>query len=227
MSKTLAALVVLFAVSSAALASPIPIEIVVNGNFDTVTTWSSLPIANCPPWTGMTGTINSYDVASVAEHTWYATTNSYNGLNGQRAQQNLTGVTADTQYTMSADLRAWTDDSGTTATAEVRLYFYNSSLGAGWQYLPEATVSYTASTSADIANFHHITAEFELPADFNLGSDRPVVALWGLTDGGIYSAGWAWDNVSLVGTTNVPEPATMAFLAAGGVGVLLRRRRRA
>jgi hypothetical protein len=136
-------------------------------------------------------------------------------------------MSANMHYEFSADLRAWTAGvGGQTATASIRLFTLNGDfpniVGGGWAY-SDTMISWTATTSGDIGNWHHETVSFDIPAGFNLGTAQGV-ALWGADSGTPNAAGWAFDNISLVASP-IPEPASMTAMLCGLAGALLLRRR--
>ena len=211
MVRILSVIVVLFAVNCWGVA---PGELVSDGGFGNSAGWNLLVQ---PPWVGYSAYTYydgpPYDFA----HIWYAQSGFSQGQNLQAAYEDIS-LRAGIHYILTGDLKAWTDDTpGIWATSQVRLALEDSSLGAGWQYYP-TDISYTATTSRDINNWHTISAEFDLAPGFNVGT-RQLITLWARTDGNYLQAAVRWDNISLV-----PEPATLALFGLGGLTLLRRKR---
>jgi hypothetical protein len=187
--------------------------------------WNLAPVS---PWvSGASQFLTYYDVPDTLGYGWWVQSLPNYGEYWQ-AQNKTTGpestgqflFTENTQYDLSAELKAWCDNSS-PATARARLYGFDA--GLGWTVLADAGV--TNYTADGINTWVTRTDTFMIGAGGFWAGKWGLVVIQSATDATGYGhVGARFDNISLT-TTLIPEPASLAMMVFGLAGVLLLRRR--
>ena len=150
-----------------------------------------------------TGTLRVYALDSDIGDGWGEDTITWSNAPGNDTGEANGVIADDTTWVCEFNWTAVPDDGdkvSATITVDSRLAFINDSLGDGGDDLVTFIVNFKESTG-DSTNVNFASKEYTPSGGGSPGDWAPKLTL-------------------------VPEPATMSLLVLGGVGLLLRRRRR-
>lgn len=170
----------------------------------------------------------------------HTTTGTYHGGiewdnrdGNERTSSHATDTNATGNYTISVgdsyDLSFWHKDvQNKNKDIDWSLYYTNDDTrwGSGGQSSPTYTVLFTGTVNVDNTQWiEEIQTDLEVTQA--MGDDGATGRhLWLAFDPHNEANNWGPSGVDDVTLTYVPEPASLALIGLGGIGVMLRRRRR-